>query len=224
MIAVPTRVGRSTACVWTVPGAGLDTRARLEVTFEPGRTRDGWANQLLEAGAHIAALLLDVERAQGRAPSVSRQAARRRRGSAHRIESRDQDAARTHRTRSPTDFTVLIEGAIGPQPHSSFIEFSNPTAVGNGCWQVAGAGADGTIVTSVGGATGPDSSLPNSTGLPVTAVTRGRASTRCRASPPVRIRSCLDRPRARYVQRYGLGGVPSDADGTRRTAGPQDAW
>ena len=29
-------------------------------------TRDGWTTQLLEAGAHIAALLLEVERAQAR--------------------------------------------------------------------------------------------------------------------------------------------------------------
>jgi hypothetical protein len=42
---------------------------------------------------------------------------------------------------SSTDFTVLIDGASGPEPHPSFIEGSNPTAVGNGCWQVAGAGA-----------------------------------------------------------------------------------
>jgi hypothetical protein len=36
--------------------------------------------------------------------------------------------------------------AIGPDPHRSFIEVSNPAAVGNGCWQVAGAGADGEAV------------------------------------------------------------------------------
>jgi hypothetical protein len=54
-----------TVCV-EVPGYGPESRARLEVTFEPGRTPDGWTRQLLEVGAHIAALLLEVERAQAR--------------------------------------------------------------------------------------------------------------------------------------------------------------
>ncbi len=59
-------VARGPGVCVEVPGYGLEGRARLEVTFEPGRTPDGWTTQLLEVGAHIAALLLEVERAQAR--------------------------------------------------------------------------------------------------------------------------------------------------------------
>ena len=59
-------VARGPGVCIEVPGYGLEGRARLEVTFEPGRTPDGWTTQLLEVGAHIAALLLEVERAQAR--------------------------------------------------------------------------------------------------------------------------------------------------------------
>ena len=59
-------VARGPGVCVEVPGYSLEGRARLEVTFEPGRTPDGWTTQLLEVGAHIAALLLEVERAQAR--------------------------------------------------------------------------------------------------------------------------------------------------------------
>ena len=104
-----------------VPSAGQESRARLEVIFEPGRAPDGWTHQLLEVGAHIAALLLELERAQARylfrvkppadgaAPLI---------GSSHAIKTLRERIERV----AATDFTVLIEGASGPQPHPSFIE------------------------------------------------------------------------------------------------------
>ena len=95
-----------------VPGSGLEGRAHLEVTFEPGRTPDGWTTQLLEVGAHIAALLLEVERAQARhlfpvkpggdgaAPLI---------GSSQAIKTLRERIERV----AATDFTVLIEGESG---------------------------------------------------------------------------------------------------------------
>jgi transcriptional regulator with PAS, ATPase and Fis domain len=95
-----------------VPGYGLDSRARLEVTFEPGRAPDGWTTQLLEAGAHIVALLLEVERAQGRNLFRVKPAGD---GAAPLIGS--SRAMKTLRDRiervAATDFTVLIEGESG---------------------------------------------------------------------------------------------------------------
>jgi hypothetical protein len=41
-----------------------------------------------------------------------------------------------------TDFTVLIEGASGPQPHSIFIDFFDPAPSGGGERAVAGTGED----------------------------------------------------------------------------------
>ena len=44
-----------------------------------------------------------------------------------------------------TDFTVLIEGAFGPQPHPGFIDFSCEAAVCDGDGEVEGAGAAGLV-------------------------------------------------------------------------------
>jgi hypothetical protein len=41
-----------------------------------------------------------------------------------------------------TDFTILIEGASGPQPHPGFIEVSGDVALGGRDRQVEGAGED----------------------------------------------------------------------------------
>ena len=106
-----------------VPGYGPESRARLEVTFEPGRTPDGWTRQLLEVGAHIAALLLEVERAQARflfrvKPAAADGAAPLI-GSSHAIKTLRERIERV----AATDFTVLIEGVSGPEPHPGFIDF-----------------------------------------------------------------------------------------------------
>jgi formate hydrogenlyase transcriptional activator len=52
---------------------------------------------------------------------------------------------------APTDSTVLIHGGIGPQPHPSFIEVSDPPTLRGGSGEVAGTGKDGTNVNGCGG-------------------------------------------------------------------------
>jgi transcriptional regulator with PAS, ATPase and Fis domain len=95
-----------------VPGYSPERRAHLEVTFEHGRAPDGWTHQLLEVGAHIAALLLELERAQARYLFRVKPAAD---GAAPLIGS--SLAIKTLRDRiervAATDFTVLIEGESG---------------------------------------------------------------------------------------------------------------
>jgi hypothetical protein len=39
-----------------------------------------------------------------------------------------------------TDFTLLVEGASGPQPHPDFVEVFGQAAVGDGAGEVEGAG------------------------------------------------------------------------------------
>ena len=97
--------------------------------FEPGRTPDGWTNQLLEVGAHIAALLLEVERAQGRSLFRAKPAGHDAApliGSSRAIKTLRERIERV----AATDFTVLVEGASGPQPHPNFIEFSREAPAG----------------------------------------------------------------------------------------------
>ena len=134
-------VARGPGVCVEVPGYGLEGRARLEVTFEPGRTPDGWTTQLLEVAAHIAALLLEVERAQARSVFRVKPAGD---GAAPLIgSSRAIKALRERIERvAAFDFTVLIEGASGPQPHPSFIDFSCEASLGGGEGAVAGAGED----------------------------------------------------------------------------------
>ena len=96
--------------VLDLPGAGADSRARLDISFEAGRAPDEWTRQLLEGAAHIAALLLEIERAQAR-----RAVKPRADGAAPLIGS--SPAIRTLRERiervAATDFTVLVEGESG---------------------------------------------------------------------------------------------------------------
>jgi hypothetical protein len=54
----------------------------------------------------------------------------------------------------PGDFTILIDGGIGPQPHPSLINLSDPPTLRGGSWEVAGAGKDGTKVTLTRGTLG----------------------------------------------------------------------
>ena len=132
-------VARGLGVCVEVPGYGLEGRARLEVTFEPGRTPDGWTTQLLEVGAHIAALLLEVERAQARTVFRAKPGGD---GAAPLIGS--SRAIKTLRERiervAAFDFTVLIEGAIDPQPHPSFMRLRVrlPSVEGRGRWRERG--------------------------------------------------------------------------------------
>ncbi|HEY7497953.1 MAG TPA: sigma 54-interacting transcriptional regulator [Vicinamibacterales bacterium] len=94
-----------------VPGITTHHRARLEAVFEPARTLDGWTCQLIETATHVAALLLEIERAHGRCGA----ARARGDGAAPLIGS--SQAIRAVRDRiervAATDFTVLIEGESG---------------------------------------------------------------------------------------------------------------
>jgi len=127
----------SVLCV-DIPAEVSPQRPRIEAMFDPGRSLDGWTCQILESASHVAALLLEIERAQGRAPLFARI---RGDGAAPLIGS--SAAIRQVRERiervAVTDFTVLIEGGIGPQPHPNFIEVFDPPPVGDGDGKVAGA-------------------------------------------------------------------------------------
>ena len=93
----------------SVPTTGFEGRARLEVAFDPGRSPDEWTRQLLETGAHVAALLLELERAHGRVAFPCRL---RPDGAAPLIGASPPMRALRQRIErvAATDFTVLIEG------------------------------------------------------------------------------------------------------------------
>ena len=96
-----------------VPLTASDTRARIEAVFDAARPPDAWTYQLVEAAAHLAGLLLELERASGRgAAALARKPAD---GAAPLIGS--SEAIRRVRERiervAATDFTVLIEGESG---------------------------------------------------------------------------------------------------------------
>jgi len=107
----PEPAGSHVMC-FDIPAGAAHTRARIEAVFEPARLLDGWTCQVLEIATHVAALLLEVERAQGRAPLSARTRAD---GAAPLIGS--SLAIRAVRDRiervAATDFTVLIEGESG---------------------------------------------------------------------------------------------------------------
>ncbi len=93
-----------------LPGFSPDRRARLEAVFDGTHRPDGWTRQVLEAGAHVAALLLELERAQGwRFVRPSRDGAAPLIGSSAAIQ---QVRDRIERV-AATDFTVLVEGESG---------------------------------------------------------------------------------------------------------------
>ena len=98
--------------VFDIPSVVLAQCARIEIVFDPGRTLDGWTCELLEAATHVAALVLEIERALGRPPQFARI---RRDGAAPLIGS--SRAIRQVRERiervAATDFTILIEGESG---------------------------------------------------------------------------------------------------------------
>jgi transcriptional regulator with PAS, ATPase and Fis domain len=104
--------GGGAALCYDVPVFGPEPRHRLEVTLESGRAPDEWTRQLLETAAHVAALIVEIERAQNRYPLPSRF---RPDGAAPLIGS--SRAIRVLRQRiervAATDFTVLVEGESG---------------------------------------------------------------------------------------------------------------
>jgi transcriptional regulator with PAS, ATPase and Fis domain len=96
-----------------VPGSPFERRPWLEAVFDPARPVDDRARRMLAAGAQIAGLLLEMERANGRWPLASARTGGD--GAAPLIGS--SAAIRAVRDRiervAATDFTVLIEGDSG---------------------------------------------------------------------------------------------------------------
>ena len=125
---------------YEVPGSPFDDRPWLEAVFDPSRPADDRARQMLAAGAQIAGLLLEIERANGRWPLAS--ARSRSDGAAPLIgSSRAIRAVRDRIERvAGTDFTVLIEGGFGPQPHPRFVEVRLTPAFYRGPWALERAG------------------------------------------------------------------------------------
>jgi CheY-like chemotaxis protein len=115
-------------------------RARIVAVFDPAHPPDEWARRMLVAAAQVAGLLLELERANGRWPLG--RATDRVDGAAPLIGS--SAAIRAVRDRiervAATDFSILIEGASGPQPHPDFIGVFGQNAVDDGGGAVAGAG------------------------------------------------------------------------------------
>jgi transcriptional regulator with PAS, ATPase and Fis domain len=107
------RSGDLNVMSFDVPSVSAAHAARIEVLFEPGRTLDGWSCQVLDAAAHVAALVLEMERALGRPSQFARA---RREGAATPLIG-SSGAIRQVRERigrvAATDFTILIEGESG---------------------------------------------------------------------------------------------------------------
>lgn len=95
--------------VFEVPQTMTVSRARIEAVFEPGRTLDGWTCQVLEAATHVAALLLEIERARGTGGRLRSDGAAPLIGSSRAIRNVRERIERV----AATDFTVLIEGESG---------------------------------------------------------------------------------------------------------------
>ena len=104
--------GNGAGLCYDVPAFGPELRPRLEVTYASGHRPDAWTCQLFELAAHVAALLVEIERVQGRYTFSSRY---RPDGAAPLIGS--SRAIRALRQRiervAATDFTVLVEGESG---------------------------------------------------------------------------------------------------------------
>jgi hypothetical protein len=117
----PPLLAPNTLC-FDVPFGGREGRARLEILFDTARPLDNWSCQIIEAATHLGALILELERATGRL--LVGAARRQGDGAAPLIGS--SEAIRRVRERiervAATDFTILIEGESGPQPHPNFIE------------------------------------------------------------------------------------------------------
>ena len=112
------------AVCFDVPASPGDGHARLEAIFDKPRSLDDWTCQLIEAATQLSSMVLELERAIGRGKFGS-PLNRSIDGAAPLIGA--SEAIRRVRERiervAATDFTVLIEGESGPQPHPNFIVF-----------------------------------------------------------------------------------------------------
>ena len=112
-----------------VPSAPWTMPARLEAVFESTRVVTESQLRTRSVGAQIASLLVQIEcatgggarfrREDGAAPLIGSSAA------IHAVRERIERVAMT-------DFTVLIEGGFGPQPHAGFIGVFGETALHEG--------------------------------------------------------------------------------------------
>ena len=100
---------RPDTIVLELPLSSAEPRVRLEAVFDGGKRMDSWTRQVLEAGAHVAALLLELERAYGRRGVKHRDGAAPLIGSSRAIQNVRERIERV----AATDFTVLIEGESG---------------------------------------------------------------------------------------------------------------
>ena len=112
------------AVCFDVPSPQGDSRARLEVIFDKPRPLDDWTCQLIDAATQLSSMVLELERAIGRvrlgsSPHHASDGAAPLIGSSEAIRRVRERIERV----AATDFTVLIEGESGPQPHPSFIGF-----------------------------------------------------------------------------------------------------
>ena len=119
-------VGRPEVLTFDVPAGPWAPPARLEAVFESNCPVSEWQRRTLALAAPVAALIVRMEeggpwsrlaRIDGAAPLIgSSQAIRRVRERIERV--------------AVTDFTALIEGGIGPQPHPDFIGVFRQAALG----------------------------------------------------------------------------------------------
>ena len=119
------------AVCFDVASSQGDGRARLEVIFDKPRPLDDWTCQLIEAATQLASVVLELERAIGRvrlgaSPNHPADGAAPLIGSSEAIRRVRERIERV----AATDFTVLIEGGSGPQPHPIFIEVSCDAPLG----------------------------------------------------------------------------------------------
>ena len=93
-----------------VPAPPWSMPARIEAVFEPEQPPDDWQRRTLSVGAHVAALLMEIENADGRWVRF-----RHTDGAAPLIGSSApiRDVRRRIERVAQTDFTVLIEGESG---------------------------------------------------------------------------------------------------------------
>ena len=107
---VPGTAARPEVLTFEVPAAPWSAPTRLEAVFEPAQPVDDWKRRTLSVGAQVAALLVELEHADGRWTRL-----RRGDGAAPLVGS--SAAIRDVRERiervAVTDFTVLIEGESG---------------------------------------------------------------------------------------------------------------
>jgi DNA-binding NtrC family response regulator len=99
-----------------IPTGDADERATLEATFDPACGLDDWDLQTLGAAAHLASLVLEIERQASKpADCLAAAPSGRQDGAAPLIGSSNVMRALRDRIErlASTDFTVLIEGESG---------------------------------------------------------------------------------------------------------------